>query len=269
MSHQLTVSLIQSSLHWENAVDNLKMFSQKIESLPATDIIVLPEMFNTGFSMQSEKLAEAPLGPTFNWMKQAAANKNAAIVGSVITKENNAFYNRLYWVNPDGTFYTYDKRHLFRMAGEHHHFSAGTKRLVVEYKGLKIMPLICYDLRFPVWSRNQNKVNADRTQNQPEFDLQIFVANWPAPRAQAWSSLLIARAIENQCFVIGVNRVGEDGNQIPYSGHSALIDPKGEVIGDFESFQDASITKTIDLAELNAFREKFPVGLDSDRFKIY
>lgn len=268
MPSALTVSLLQSVLHWEAPEQNREMFAQKINQLPKTDLVVLPEMFNTGFSMNSEKLAEPPEGETFEWMKAQAAQKDAAVVGSVITKEKNLFFNRLYWVNPDGSFYTYDKRHLFRMAGEHHHFSPGTKRLVLEYKGWKIMPLVCYDLRFPVWSRNQNKVNAARTQNKPEFDLQLFVANWPAPRANAWSSLLVARAIENQCYVIGVNRVGEDGKEIPYSGHSALINPKGEVVGNFNPNEEGAFTQTIDLEELNDFREKFPVGLDSDRFNL-
>jgi len=269
-SPQLRLSLVQTTLIWENPKANLENFESLLLPLKGqTDLVILPEMFNTGFSMDSLKLAEPANGLTFSWMQKMAKELNAALVGSVITEENGAFFNRLFWVEPDGNSDFYNKRHLFRMAGEHEHFAAGNKRLIVEYKGFKIMPLVCYDLRYPVWSRNQNKVNETRTEVKPEYDLMIYVANWPKPRTATWSSLLVARAIENQAFVAGVNRVGEDGNGIEYDGASALIDPKGDVISNFQLGEEAIKTFTIKLDDLNAFREKFPVGLDSDGFEIY
>jgi len=267
--HELRLSLVQAPLVWENPKANWQYFENKLKNLAhKTDVVVLPEMFNTGFSMQSEKLAEQAEGPTFKWMQKMAKLLNAAITGSVITAENGSYYNRLYWVEPDGNFKFYNKRHLFRMAGEHQFFSQGTERLVVSYKGFNIMPLVCYDLRFPVWSRNKNQINQTRTEVSPEYDLLIYVANWPKPRTAPWSSLLVARAIENQAFVAGVNRVGVDGNQVEYDGASALIDPKGEIISDIKLGEEAVKTYTIRLKELNDFREKFPVGLDADGFEI-
>ena len=266
---QLRLSLVQTALVWENPKGNLQNFETLLFPLKGkTDLVILPEMFNTGFSMESSKLAEPVNGPTFRWMQKMATDLGAALVGSVITEEKGKYFNRLYWVKPDGSSDFYNKRHLFRMAGEHEHFAPGNKRLIVEYKGFKIMPLVCYDLRFPVWSRNQNQVNETRTQVKPEYDLLIYVANWPKPRTTPWSSLLVARSIENQAFVTGVNRVGVDGNGIEYDGASALIDPKGEVISDFQLGQEAIKTFTIKLDDLNAFREKFPVGLDADGFEI-
>lgn len=263
----LNITLTQPNLIWENPEENFRLFEQQLENIyQPTDIIILPEMFNTGFSMQSEKLAENHQGKSFNWMVEMAKKYNAAVVGSVITIENNKYYNRLYWVEPNGNHLTYDKRHLFRIANEHHHFSGGNRRLVVEYKGWNIMPLVCYDLRFPIWSRNQfTRANGKAT---AEYDLLIYVANWPAPRVHAWSSLLVARAIENQAFVAGVNRVGIDGNEIEYSGGSALINPKGETISQFKPHQNKLETFTINKEELITFREKFPVGLDADQFEI-
>ncbi|MGB0882811.1 MAG: amidohydrolase, partial [Vicingaceae bacterium] len=235
----LKVTIIQSELHWENVDHNLEMFAQKIEDInEPTDVIILPEMFNTGFSMDSERLAETTEGVTVNWMKNQAKKTGAALVGSLIIDEEAKFYNRLIWANPNGEIESYDKRHLFRMAGEHNHFSAGEERLIVNYKGWRICPLICYDLRFPVWSRNSSFCHTERSRSVfeesknvgPAYDCLIYVANWPAVRQQPWSKLLEARAIENQCYVVGVNRVGEDGNGIGYSGNSVVVDPKGEVI---------------------------------------
>lgn len=274
----LSVTIIQSDLHWQNIDKNLAMFSQKIDEVTAaTDVILLPEMFTTGFSMESEKLAETMDGKGVNWMRQTANTTNAAIVGSLIIKENNHYYNRLIWANPTGEIYHYDKRHLFRMADEHQHFTAGNQRLIIEYKDWKICPLICYDLRFPVWSRNVSlKVDNNNCHTEfvkehnskPAYDCAIYLANWPAARKAPWSKLLEARAIENQCYVIGVNRVGQDGKEISYSGNTAVVNPKGEVISNFEENNNQTLTYQLDLEELNSFREKFPVGMDADQFDM-
>lgn len=260
---KLNITILQSDLHWENADKNLVMFSEKIAVIKEpTDIIVLPEMFNTGFSMESEKLAETMEGKSVSWLKETAKNTNALIVASLIIQENQHYYNRLIWVKPDGDVFTYDKRHLFRMANEHEHFSAGQQRLIVNYKGWRICPLICYDLRFPVWSRNIDQ------HGNTAYDCLIYIANWPAARKAPWSKLLEARAIENQCYVVGVNRIGQDGKQINYSGNSVFIDPKGELICSFSEGEDVIQTQSISLSELNDFRKKFPVGMDADRFSI-
>ena len=246
----LKITIIQTELHWENAAKNLAMFTEKIASITeVTDVIVLPEMFTTGFTMNSTQFAETMDGETVVWMKQQAKSKNAAVVGSLIITENNLYFNRLIWVQPDGKIYTYNKRHLFRMANEHEFYTSGNERLIVEYKDWKICPLICYDLRFPVWSRNKEfKVQSskfkvdlqshDKVPNlepetlnlKPAFDCLIYVANWPEARKEPWCKLVEARAIENQVYVVGVNRVGVDGKQMIYSGNSAVIDPKGNVI---------------------------------------
>lgn len=262
----LKVSIIQSELYWENVDQNLKMFTQKIAAISnPTDIIVLPEMFNTGFSMDSERLAESMDGKTTVWMKEQAVRSDAVVTGSLIVSENGDYYNRLIWAQPDGEFYIYDKRHLFRMAGEHNHFTSGKERLIVTYKGWRICPLICYDLRFPVWARNSSLTTQH---TPPAYDILIYVANWPAVRKQPWSKLLEARAIENQCYVIGVNRVGEDGNGIAYSGNSVVVNPKGEIISTVEESADMTDSIDLSLAELNDFREKFPVSLDGDEFTL-
>jgi predicted amidohydrolase len=259
----LKVSIIQSELHWEKVDQNLKMFAQKIEAISKpTDVIVLPEMFNTGFSMDSERLAESMDGKTTLWMKEQAVRSGAVITGSLIISENGNYFNRLIWAQPDGEFYTYDKRHLFRMAGEHNHFTVGEERLIINYKGWRICPLICYDLRFPVWSRNTDKNEC------PAYDCLIYVANWPAVRKQPWSKLLEARAIENQCYVIGVNRVGDDGKGIDYSGNSVVINPKGDVISGIKENTNMAESVDLSLTELNDFREKFPVSLDGDEFTL-
>lgn len=259
----LKVTLIQSYLHWENVDKNLSMFVNKINAINyPTDIIVLPEMFNTGFSMDSEKLAERMNGKTVNWMREIAAKTNAVIIGSLIVVEHEEYYNRLIWVEPEGDLHTYDKRHLFRMADEHEHFSSGDDLLVVHYKGWRICPLVCYDLRFPVWSRNVTETG------ETAYDCLIYIANWPAARKAPWSKLLEARAIENQCYVVGVNRVGQDGKQIDYNGNSVVINPKGEPISAIAENENCAETQTISLDELNDFRAKFPVGMDADRFEI-
>lgn len=275
----LKITILQSELHWENAAKNLAMFTDKIASITeTTDVIVLPEMFTTGFTMNAKPLAETMNGNTVAWMKEQAKIKNAAVVGSLIITENNLYFNRLIWAQPDGKISFYNKRHLFRMANEHETYSAGNSRIIVEYKGWKICPLICYDLRFPVWSRNKPIPNPSQRagslssltshHSPPAFDLLIYVANWPEARKEPWCKLLEARAIENQVYVVGVNRVGKDGKDIPYSGNSAVINPKGNIISNILEHQNCIQTIELNRQELEDFREKFPVGLDGDDFEI-
>lgn len=255
----LKVTLIQSELHWEDVDQNLEMFAQKIESIQElTDVIILPEMFTTGFSMESAKLAEKMGGKTVCWMKEQAKKTEAVITGSLIIEEGSNYYNRLIWAQPDGAIFTYDKRHLFRMADEGMYFTAGDNRVIIEWKGWKICPLICYDLRFPVWSRN----------TQPAFDCLIYVANWPEARKEPWIKLLEARAIENQVYVLGLNRVGSDEKGISYSGNSMVIDPKGNDISNIQSSSNEIITIELNKKELEDFRDKFPVGLDADDYEV-
>lgn len=257
MSDKLNITIVQSDLVWENVDTNLKMFTEKLEQISNTDIIVLPEMFNTGFSMNSKNLAENIDGKSVNWLKAKAKEKNAVIVTSLIIKDSSEFFNRLLWVEPNGSIQHYNKRHLFRMANEHNYYTPGETDLIIKYKGWRIKPLICYDLRFPVWARNKN-----------DYDLLIYVANWPERRAEPWKILLKARAIENQAYVIGVNRVGTDGNNVIFSGDSAVIDAYGKNITKIIAHEDTSETVGINLNDLNDFRRKFPVALDSDSFKI-
>ncbi|MFC5410077.1 amidohydrolase [Larkinella bovis] len=254
----LHLTLIQTVLHWENPTANRAMLEEKVFALPEkTDLIVLPEMFTTGFTMNARSLAEPMNLTTFRWLKQMAAQTGAVVTGSYMVQEKGQFYNRLIWMEPDGSFDTYDKRHLFRMADEDRTYTAGTKRLIKSWKGWNICPLICYDLRFPVWSRNTGLA----------YDLLLYVANWPAPRRTAWNALLQARAIENLAYVAGVNRVGEDGNGHAYAGDSSLIDPKGEVL--FRQDQSEAVFQTtLSLDELRAYRERFPAHRDADDFQI-
>lgn len=256
----LKVTLIQTPLHWHSKEANLAMLEEKIWQIEdKTDLIILPEMFNSGFTMKAEEVAEPMNFTTFKWMKQMAAQTGAVIIGSFVVKEEKNFFNRLIWMQPDGQWDSYDKRHLFRMAGEHEHYSAGSKKIVKELKGWKICPLVCYDLRFPVWSRNSAKGN---------YDVLLYVANWPAARVNAWDALLKARAIENLSYSIGVNRIGEDGNNIPYNGHSGVNDGKGNELA-FLGEQEAIHTITLSHSDLKEFREKFPANLDADDFTIH
>jgi len=256
---ELKVALIQTNLYWENPTANLASLEEKIAGISENvDLIVLPEMFTTGFSMSPSKVAEPMNLTTFKWMQQMAAQTKAVVTGSFVAKEGNRYFNRLLWMEPSGNFDFYDKRHLFRMAREHESYEAGSKRIVKEWKGWKICPLICYDLRFPVWSRNVAL----------EYDLLLYVANWPEVRSHIWSTLLQARAIENLSYVIGVNRVGEDGNGIPHSGDSAVVDFKGEVLVR-KSNEESIIIHTLQKESLSAFRERFPAYLDADEFLIH
>ncbi len=260
----LHTTLIQTDLYWQDIDANLAMFEEKISQIGhSTDLIILPEMFNTGFSMNAEKFAEPMNFKTFKWMNLMAKQKNAAICGSYIIKESSYYFNRLYFIEPDGSFDFYDKRHLFRMGDEHLTYSGGKKRMIREFRGFKIMPLVCYDLRFPVWIKNR----FDAEKNELEYDLLLFVANWPAPRTNVWDSLLKARAMENVCFSVGVNRTGSDGEGIAYAGNSAIYDYKGMALN--ETSNSPSIhTSKLDLDDLKLFREKFPVHLDWDSFDI-
>lgn len=259
----ITVTIIQSNLHWEDKAANLKMFEQKIGSIKEkTEIIVLPEMFSTGFSMKPELLSETMDGETVQWMKRLAEEKKIILTGSIITKDNDNFFNRLIWIQPNGQYGVYDKRHCFAYAGEDKHYTAGTKRLIASVKGWKINLQVCYDLRFPVWARQQPNDKSD-----PEYDVLIYVANWPEKRIHAWKTLLQARAIENQCYVVGVNRVGDDGNNIHYNGESMIIDPLGEILYNKKDAEDI-FTITLDKNNLQSIREKLPFLRDADDFQI-
>ncbi len=259
----MEITLLQPSLYWHNPVANRAMLEERIFSLPEpTDLIILPEMFTTGFTMDARAVAEPMNLTTFRWLKQMAAQTGAVVTGSYVVQENGSFFNRLIWMQPDGQFDTYDKRHLFRMAGEDGVYTAGTRRIIKEWKGWRICPLICYDLRFPVWSRN-----TDGQSNELAYDLLLYVANWPAARRNAWNVLLQARAIENLSYVVGVNRVDKDGNGHLYTGDSAVIDFKGDIL-----FRQADLEvnhqQTLSLDELQAFRAKFPANLDADSFML-
>lgn len=263
----LKISLIQSELFWENPTKNKELFTEKINSISEqVDVIVLPEMFTTGFTMNTEACGEVMSGETIEWMKHQAAKKNAAVTGSLIINCEGNYYNRLIWAQPDGKIFHYDKRHLFRMANEHNFYSSGKNRLVIEWRGWKIFPLICYDLRFPVWSRN--RVLEVGEQIQYEYDCLINVANWPDVRKSAWCKLLEARAIENQSYVVGVNRVGTDENQKKYSGNSRAIDFLGNIINELQEYENAIQTVELSFTELSDYRAKFPAGMDADNFII-
>lgn len=263
----LRISLLQSKLEWENPAANRDHFSVLLDGIAETDLILLPEMFSTGFTMNSAGLAETMDGETLQWMQAQAEKKNAVICGSLIIQEEKKFFNRLIWMRPDASFETYDKRHLFRMANENEHFSPGSSKLVVELKGWKICPLVCYDLRFPVWSRNIAETDRMSYANW-EYDLLVYIANWPEPRIKAWEKLLYARAIENQCYVAAVNRIGEDGKGIDYSGSSMAIDAKGELLWKAEDNKAEIKTLKFSKSELEAFRKKFPLGMDGDEFEM-
>jgi predicted amidohydrolase len=258
MMEDLTVTLVQTDLAWENPQVNRKMFTEKLDQINSpTDLIILPEMFTTGFTLNAPQFAEPHMATTFQWMAEQADKKNADIIGSIIVTEQNRYYNRLYWVRKDGSSVFYDKRHLFRMADEHKVFSAGKERIIGILKGWKILPLVCYDLRFPVWARGPQK----------DYDLIIYIANWPESRSSHWRLLLAARAVENQAYGIGVNRIGKDGTGKLYRGDSAIFDPLGNIIH-LETYNDIIITETLSYEKLKRYRSKFPVWMDSDSFKI-
>ncbi len=253
----MKIALIQSSLFWENPTANRSYFEEKINAITEkVDLIVLPEMFSTGFSMNPKEVFETMEGETILWLQSLAKAKNSAITGSLIIKEGGNFYNRLVFVFPSGDIQFYDKRHLFTLAGEDKIYTSGRKKLIVKYKGFKICLLICYDLRFPVFSRNKE-----------DYDVLIYVANWPKPRINAWDSLLKARAIENMCYTIGVNRIGIDANHFEYNGHSQIIDFSGEYLLEPQENEEVYYT-TLHKRNLLDFREKFGFLKDRDSFTV-
>ncbi len=260
----LRITLVQSGLHWQSIDANLAMFEEKLWNFsPAGGILVLPEMFNTGFSMQARELAETMNGKTHRWMKRMSEQFGVVITGSLIIKEKTNYFNRLIWTDPEGKTFYYDKRHLFRMSGEQKRFSSGNSLISLDFKGWKIRPFICYDLRFPVWTRNK----MDDTREDFSYDIILFVANWPASRIQAWETLLKARAIENSSFCIGVNRTGSDGEGTLYNGHSLVLDYKGKTL--FEAGEKEQIdTVILHWKDLQEYRQKFPVHYDGDDYNI-
>ncbi len=272
----LTITLIQTALHWEDSSANRRMLETKIRSLaPGTQLVILPEMFSTGFSMRAESLAETMDGETIQWMKTLAAEKKIILTGSLIIKEMGNYFNRLVWVLPDGKIGVYDKRHCFAYAEEDKYYQAGNKRLIASVNDWKINLLICYDLRFPVWARqtpppshsHQGGMQEMELRGEVEYDLLIYVANWPERRIQSWKTLLPARAIENQCYVIGVNRVGDDGKGIYYNGESMVVDPLGNILYSKKDEEDI-FTISLDKNQLLEIRKKFPFLQDADRFDI-
>lgn len=250
----LTVTLVQTELVWEDIPANLALFDSWFEALPdETDLVVLPEMFTTGYSMNASALAQEMDGPAVAWMREASGRKQTDVVGSMIIRDGGHYLNRLIWARPDGALLCYDKRHLFRMAGEEKVYAAGTKLLTVALRGWKIRPFVCYDLRFPVWMRNFDNA----------YDAAVIVANWPAARSAHWRKLLAARAIENQAYVIGVNRVGTDGDGRIFNGGSAVIDPGGEAL--IQTNRTPG-TRTVRLSAgvITACRDSFPAWMDAD-----
>ena len=252
----LKITLLQQPLVWMDGPANLRHFDRQLEGIIGRDVIVLPEMFTTGFAMEAAKQS-LPEADVVEWMHARAAQTQALIAGSAALQTEHGAVNRFLLVEPDGTVHHYDKRHLFRMADEHHHYEAGDRRVVFEWRGWRILPLVCYDLRFPVWSRNLN-----------DYDLALYVANWPAPRSLHWQSLLIARAIENQAYVAGCNRVGTDGNGHHYRGDSRIISPQGEIVATADPHQATRLDAELSLAALQEYREKFPAWRDADPFTL-
>ncbi|MGB2128761.1 MAG: amidohydrolase [Flavicella sp.] len=258
MKEALSVTLIQSNPKWKDVPANLRTLEVEISNIDtSTDLIVLPEMFNTGFVMNPQECAETMEGKTIQWMQDIAKQHHTAIVGSLIIEENNLYFNRFVFVHSSGAYVHYDKKHLFSYAGEDKNFTAGTHRLIFEYKGWKIAPFVCYDLRFPVWSRNTE-----------DYDIALYVANWPAERSLAWNTLIKARAIENICYVIGVNRVGTDKNKLEYHGQSQIIGPMGEEIYYEQSQKETVATKLLSRDTLLSTRKKYPFLNDSDHFQL-
>ena len=259
MIKDLKVTIIQSDIAWHDINKNLRAFDHKINAIKEeTDLIILPEMFTTGFSMEAPKYAESMHGPSMIWMQQSAEKLNAAIMGSLIISEGGKYYNRLIWMNPDGTHHKYDKRHLFALAKEDEYYSAGYQKLILPFRGWNICPMVCYDLRFPVWSRNIDL----------EYDILIYIASWPNKRSYDWNTLLKARAIENQSYVIGVNRVGTDGNGHEYNGDSCVIDPGWRKTLFHQEKKEIIHTTTLSKKHLEQVRSKLPFSNDSDSFEI-
>lgn len=254
----MKVSLIQFDIRWEDKHANFAGLSRLLGGVPeGTDLVILPEMFNTGFSPAADAFAEGPCSLTFEWMRKTTLDRGFALAGSYMVTEGGKLFNRWVFISPEGDTFRYDKRHLFAHGGVELNYTRGSERLVFEYRGVRICPNICYDLRFPVWSRNRN-----------DYDLLINSSNWPEARRDVWLTLLKARAIENQCYVAGINRVGKDGRDIRYKGDSMIIDPFGEIIVHAEENEDCIVSADISIQDLLRFRENFPVARDSDNFTI-
>ena len=259
MMHPLKISIVQTDIAWENKQENLRMLREKLHALRGTtEIVVLPEMFSTGFTMKSRELAEPVCGITVRILKELAADFQLALCGSFICSERSNYYNRAFFITPEGEEFYYDKRHLFRMGNEAEYFSSGNNKLIISYRGWNICLLVCYDLRFPVWSRNVNN----------EYDLLIYVASWPQARRLAWDTLLCARALENMCYVCGVNRIGVDGNKLIYNGGSVVFSAKGEVLASVPDGEEGIETVSLSLISLQQLRDKFPVWKDADAFRL-
>ena len=248
----MKITVLQRNIEWANPTLNVQRADEAIDRNSGSDLYVLPEMFSTGFCTVPDGIAESADSDTLQWMKQKSAQINAAIAGSIAINENGKYYNRFYFVKPDGSVAHYNKKHLFTYGGEHQRFTAGDSRVVVEWRGVRIMLEVCYDLRFPIWARNHG-----------DYDMILYVASWPTPRVSAWSTLLLARAIENQCYVAGVNRVGNDPT-CQYCGGSVIVDPYGKVVAACDDNQECEATAEIDMEKLVAFRQKFPVLNDAD-----
>ncbi len=259
MKNEITIAAIQLNIEWEQPLTNFNKVKEWVKNISTqTDLIVFPEMFLTGFSMNVKKNA---ISGNHEFIEQLLnlSNKNSvAIAGSLMIEENGNYYNRFYFIKPDFSYEIYNKRHLFRMAGEHHHYKAGERRVIIEYKNIKINLAICYDLRFPVWLRSAN-----------DYDILLVVANWPEARIDAWEKLLMARAIENQTYVIGVNRCGIDGNNVQYNGSTMMVDYKGNIINKASDYSEDAVISTLNVDELHHFRKQFPVYLDADKFTIH
>lgn len=258
MQNELKIALIQANLIWENPIQNRINFSEKINSVPETvELIILPEMFTSGFTMNAQKIAETMDGETVTWLKNLAQEKDAAITGSLVIKENGDYFNRCFFVEPNGTISTYDKRHTFTLAGEHNVYKAGKTKTIISYRGWSICPLICYDLRFPVWARNVEN-----------YDLLLYVANWPKVRINAWDVLLKSRAIENMAYCIGVNRVGLDGNNYEYPGHSAAYDVLGHRIDSISEDKETIDIVVLEKNHIKKYRDKLNFLNDKDDFNL-
>lgn len=261
----LTISLVQGNTRWHDAAANRDYYGRLVRSIEdKPDLVVLPETFLTGFTNQTAEQSTSMEGRDVGWLAELASDVNAVVTGSLVIEQGGQHFNRMFWMRPDGSFETYDKRHLFRMADEHQHFAGGNERLVVELNGWRICPLVCYDLRFPVWSRNGR---CQQAEGGMDYDLAIYVANWPAPRRQAWRTLLRARAIENLAYCVGVNRIGSDGNGVNYVGDSGIFDARGEPLVELDT-SERVYTAHVDPQPMLDLRQKFPAWMDSDRFEL-
>lgn len=252
----MKIVILQTDIIWANPAANVQKADEILGKYSDVDLFVLPEMFSTGFCTKPDGIAEKSGSETIEWMKRTAIRKNCAVAGSIAIEENGKFYNRFYFMHPGGTVECYNKKHLFTYGGEHKQYTPGNERVIVNYKGVRILLQICYDLRFPVWSRNRN-----------DYDVAIYVASWPTPRVEVWKLLLKARAIENQCYVVGVNRVGKDPD-CDYIGGSAVIDPYGHIVAVCEDGKACEAEVEIDMEMLETFRKKFPVLNDADPFEL-